>query len=575
MTIKLMRYGMVIACALAGSMARGAIELAREGKSDYTIVLPDKSEPVERTATKELQDFLKQVTGAEIPIETHPSSGPSIFVANDKSGDLGPDGIRIRTDGRDLHLGGTAPRGALYAVYTLLEDQVGIRWWTNTEITIPHQPTLTIGDLDIKYTPKLRYRETFHNEVLDDNYQAAARMKLNGHFSQIPQNWGGHYDIIGWCHTSYAMLPPAKYFKDHPDWYSFRSGKRNPDGGQMCWSNPEMQKAMAEKALERIRKNPSAGIISISQNDQFGPCECDVCRAIDQANGGAHSGSLITGVNAIAGIIAKEYPDFLVETLAYQYTRKPPTQVKPASNVLVRLCSIECDFSHPLSGPSNKGFGDDLRTWSTLADHLFVWNYVTNFSRYLIPHPNWTPIGDDLRFFTDHKVVGVFEQADSANHLAGDMLPMRCWVQAHLLWDPSRDQDALTKEFLNGYYGAAGPELYAYLQIVNGPAKDPKFRRGCYGTDVDFLSRDAVAQCAAHFDAAEKAVADDATLLARVKRERLALEHVQLLQWNFPQRFADYTKAMNIDSDAATTAVYARIMKRRRRISANAPWRRA
>ena len=547
----------IVACAFAfaPAKAQAAIKLARDGKSDYSIVLPEKSDSVERTAAKELQSFLKDVTGAELPIESHSGAGPSIFVANETSADLGPDGIRIKTEGKNLHLSGTAPRGALYAVYTLLEDQVGCRWWTNIESTIPHKPTLVIPDLDIKYTPKLRYRETFHDQVLGDNYQAAARMKLNGHFSRIPENWGGHYDILGWCHTSYQLLPPGQYFKDHPEWYSLRGGKRNPDGGQMCWSNPDMQKAMAEQALKRIRKNPSAGIISISQNDQLGPCECDVCRAIDKANGGAHSASLITGVNAIAAIVAKEYPDFLVETLAYQYTRKPPTQVKPAKNVLVRLCSIECDFSHPLSGPSNKGFGDDLRTWSTLADNLFVWNYVTDFSSYLIPHPNMTPMADDLRFFVDHNVVGVFEQADSANHLAGDMLPLRCWLQAHLLWDPSRDQDALTKEFLNGYYGAAGPDLYAYLQIVNAPAKDPKFRCGCYHTDADYLTSDAVAKCAAHFDAAEKAVAADATLLARVKRERLALEHVQLLKWDFPRRIADEAKQKKISEDQAAIAV--------------------
>ena len=47
-----------------------------------------------------------------------------------------------------------------------------------------------------------------------------ARMKLNGNMSQIPPEWGGHYTIIGWCHTFYGLIPPQKYFAAHPEWFS-------------------------------------------------------------------------------------------------------------------------------------------------------------------------------------------------------------------------------------------------------------------------------------------------------------------------------------------------------------------
>jgi hypothetical protein len=441
-TIKLALLACVFAVALT-TTAQAAIDLIHDGASEYAIVLRDNATGVEHTAAAELQDFLKQSTGAELPIVSEFDAGirPKIFVRQRE--DLNNDAIAIKTSGRDLYLTGAAPRGPLYAVYTFLEDHVGVRWWTDTESTVPKKPTLTIGDIDYDYQPKLRYRETFHSHVIGDNYIAAARMKLNGHFSRIPRDWGDHYTIIGWCHTSYQWLPPAQYFKAHPEWYSEHNGQRVADGGQMCWSNPDMQQAMARADIEQIKKHPSAGIISISQNDWIGPCTCAKCKAIDDANGGAHSASLITGINAIASIIGREYPNFLIETLAYQYTRKPPTQVKPAKNVLVRLCSIECNFAQPLRSDANKSFGDDLRNWAKLADNLFIWNYVTNFSSYTIPHPNWSALGDDLRFFVDHKVVGVFEQADSANHLAGYMLPLRCWLQAKLLWNPSLDQAAL------------------------------------------------------------------------------------------------------------------------------------
>src|SRR5437764_7880084 len=104
-----------------------------------------------------------------------------------------------------------------------------------------------------------------------------------------------------------------------------------------------MRQEMVKNALAWIKKHPEAGMISISQNDWIGNCQCDVCKAIDKEEG-TPAGSLITGVNAVAAEIQKQYPDFLVETLAYQYTRHPPKHVKPAKNVIVRLCSIEADF---------------------------------------------------------------------------------------------------------------------------------------------------------------------------------------------------------------------------------------
>ena len=84
-------------------------------------------------------------------------------------------------------------------------------------------------------------------------------------------------------------------------------------------------------------------MISISQNDWHGYCECEKCRALDEHEG-THAGTLIHFVNAVAEEVEKEHPDILIETLAYQYTRKPPRHVRPRRNVVTRLCSIECSL---------------------------------------------------------------------------------------------------------------------------------------------------------------------------------------------------------------------------------------
>ena len=75
------------------------------------------------------------------------------------------------------------------------------------------------------------------------------------------------------------------------------------------------------ESVERwIAANPTATIISVSQNDRYWFCECDNCRRVEQEEGGAHYGPLLRYVNALAEQIEKKHPDKLIDTLAYQYT---------------------------------------------------------------------------------------------------------------------------------------------------------------------------------------------------------------------------------------------------------------
>ena len=529
-----MRFPIPLACVVVMSLittARAELKLASHGKTNYVIVVAPDAIPAEQSAARELAEHLKLVTGADFPVRSEPGGTKQIVIGAPQPKDLGPDGIVIRTAGDTLVLSGTRPRGSLYAVNTFLEDVVGVRWWTSTERFIPKRSDLTIPDLDVTYAPPLRYREAYYVDVMGAGDRAlhAARLKLNGQHQAIPPELGGHYTLIGWCHTFYQLIRPGEHYAEHPEWFSQIKGKRVTDNAQLCLTNEPMRQELVRQALRRIRKNPEAGMISISQNDCHGACECATCAAVAREEG-SQAGPLIRFVNAVAADIAKEYPDFLVETLAYQYTRTPPKITKPAKNVIVRLCSIEADFSRPLSGESNKRFGDDLRGWAAIAPNLFIWNYVTNFGNYLIPHPNLGPLGEDLRFFVANRTIGVFQQGDALNGAGGDFLPLRAWLNAKLLWNPSLDQRALTSEFLNGYYGAAGPHLSKYLDLIAASAKGAK-SIGCFNKDVSYVSDDTLARAVKLFDDAAAAVAGDDTLTKRLARERLAVDHVRLLRW--------------------------------------------
>jgi len=536
----------LIAAVLIASAAMAA-DLARSGKTSYCIVLSNDATQPEKTAARELRSFLKQITSADFPIKTEAQvkpDAPQILVGPSQRAkrlapdvdwaSLGHDGIVMRTIGNRLLLAGGRPRGTLYAVYTFLEDSLGCRWWTGTESTIPKAKTVALPALNVNYTPKLLYREAFYRDP-NENPLFAAKLKLNGHFYKIPPRFGGHYSILGWCHTSNALLPPDKYFAAHPDWYALVNGKRQTT--QLCLSNDEMRKELTTNALEWIAKDPTAGIISITQNDCGGNCQCPKCKAIDQEEGAA-SGSLIRFVNAVAEDIEKQYPDMLIETLAYQYTRKPPLHARPRNNVVVRLCSIECNFAKPLDSDANATFRDDMRKWAAIAPNLYVWDYVTDFSSYIQPQPNMRVLAPNLRFFVANKTIGVFEQGDCACSV-GDFVRLRAWLLAHLEWDPSRDPRQLTTEFLDGYYGAAGPYLQRYLDLIHDSVEKNGQNLGCYNGDLSFLTYDVMAQATKLFDEAAKAVANDPALATRVRRERMPLDHVWLMRYDDLQAQAE------------------------------------
>ncbi len=540
MSSKLRLIGLLLILAVCLASSAAALTLAEKSRTDYSIVIASDASVPEGRAAYELQAYLKQITGADFPVRNEgQTTGPQILIGPSRQvkrlasdvdwPKLGHDGIVIRTVGDKLILAGGQPRGTLYAVYTFIEDTVGVRWWTSTESYVPTKKTLSVPDLNTVYTPKLLYREAYYDDT-NKNGVFSARLRVNGHFQPVSQEYGGHYSVLGWCHTSYQLMPPSKYFKDHPDWYAEINGKRQADWTQLCFSNDEMRKELTKNALEWIAKNPTAGIISISQNDWGGNCQCAKCKAIDQAEG-TPAGSLITCVNQVAEDIEKQYPDMLVETLAYQYTRKPPLHLQPRKNVVIRLCSIECNFLRPLDSDYNASFRDDMHKWAAISPNLYVWNYVTDFAAFMQPHPNMRSLAPDIRFFVNNKTIGIFEQADPGCTI-GDFDRLRTWLLAYVMWDPSTDEKKLTTEFLNGYYGPAGPYLQRYIDLVTDSAEKTSMHLSCYNGNLSFLTLPVMNEAQRLFDKAAQAVAHDPVLSARVRRERLALDHVWLLRYD-------------------------------------------
>jgi hypothetical protein len=526
---------------LSFSVALGQLRgttLARNGATRTVIIVDPAATAPELYAARQLATNLEQITGATFELRTN-SAAPSraIVVGQGQAAarlfhdvpfrQLDGEEWIIRSRGERLLLAGGRPRGTLYAVSRFLQDQCGVRWWTPWASRIPKQSTLRVSHLDLRAKPAFEYRSPYWFDALDADW--GWRNFCNHEFSHPKPEQGGGISFKGSVHTFYRLVPPDKYFSEHPEWYSLIGGKRTASDAQLCTTDPKLRDFMVGQVRAWLRESPEADIVSVSQNDCFRPCECPNCKAVDDAEG-SHSGSMIALVNYIADKIGPEFPHVAVDTLAYQYTRKPPRNARPRPNVIVRLCSIECNFHEPLDQPANASFGDDLRGWARQAGRLYVWDYVTDFGNYLMPFPNWFVLGPNLRFFQSNHVRGVFEEGAYNSH-GSEMAEMRAWVLAQLLCNPRQDDRALIREFLSGYYGPAGKPIESYLELVQQAAKG--FNLTCFTQrDAPFLDFKTLAAAEKLWQQAEQAVAGDDELLARVRLGHLPVRYVWLARWD-------------------------------------------
>lgn len=527
-----------VLCILCMPTCAYSAELAKDGATPWKIVLPNQPTIVEKTAARELAEHLKLVTGAAFPTiaeKDAPAAGKSlIFVGNTARAPKKKyrfDEILIKMDGGSLILAGHSKRGCLYAVYSFLQDVVGVRWWTPSDTFIPKKPALAVADsLNVSYAPQMISREMYHRDAQPTVF--SARMKGNGN---LTPEYGGAVRIINFVHTFYRYLPPEKYFAAHPDWYSEIKGKRTHEHAQLCLTNEEMIRELTKNVQETLRKSPDAKMIDVSQNDWYGFCTCPKCKAIDDAEE-SHAGTLVLMLNKVGEAVAKEFPDVLVESLAYQYTRKPPKTVRPRDNVLIRLCTIECSYIQPLDGEQNKKFAADIEGWSKLAKYLFIWDYTTNYNDYLGPHPNLRVLVPNVRYFIKHGAIGLFEEGEG-----DDFCELKNWLLLRTMWEPHLDAEKLIDEFVEGYYGkAVAPLIKQYWDVLIGRAVKEKIYLGCFGVNsakwLDLATLNQVTEIMnTAVDTATQTYGPDSAELRRLRKSKMGVDHVWLSRY-YPLR---------------------------------------
>ena len=489
-------------------------KLTINGNNNYQIVIPANASKIEEEASLQLKKHLlllsKQAPNVVKENEYNGKNG--IYIGKTKRAKnsnvitdaLDEDGYAFRNIGDDFLIQGGSEKGLLFGVYSLLESFGFRKYAADDPLDIPSTINFELPN-DITKIPKINYRTTNYYEGRDSEY--ADWNKLSSRDS-----WGL------FVHTFEVLVPPEKYGKSNPEYYSLIDGERNVVT-QLCLSNEEMFDVLVTDLRKRINENPKAKYWSVSQNDNDKYCQCGPCTKLNKKYGNVPSGSIVWFTNKVA----REFPDKIISTLAYWYTRVAPKNIEIEPNVNIMLCNIESTREKPVFD-TDPAFTKDLQDWGKMSKDILIWDYNIQFANPISPFPNLHTIGPNIKFYRENNVNALFMQATGNKAELGQL---RSYLISKLMWDPDADDNEIIDEFLGGYYGPAAEYMREYIDRMREALTETPFRLFIFGDPRDainnYLSAEKISLYHSIFDKAEKSVRDNSQLLKRVQDARLPL----------------------------------------------------
>lgn len=560
--------------------APGDFTLAHEGRPAATIVIPDDAQTSVRLAAEELRDYVKRISGAELPLATdaEPVEGPRILLGMNRhtkamnlkipSGftrKLREEGFVIRTQGKDLVLAGndTGPRiggrkmfddqeyvytGTLFAVYELLE-RLGCRWYYPGPFgeVVPKSADLSIPETDEILRPSFPVRGFW--------YGAASRRR-DADFNAMMHRWMvrnrflPYGSVLDSARDGSIMSPFRKMvrkevdgerkrvnqmFEEHPEYFALRKdGTRNPH--YLCLANPEVLRIATERARQHFRDNPDSNCFGYAPPDGAPTCECDECRfhnynfmQKEPANPEIQdiSEGFYRFLNQVAQGVREEFPNKWITSTAYSGRIRPPIATRLSDNISLHLAFLGYAQHHRLdfAGWQTRQKNALLKRWAAVNPYMVERQYypVMQFTCH-IALPMHRAHAFNVRKLKEYGMAG----AEWEGRAAFKTGLLNYYVMGRMLWNAETDIEALLEEHYRLFYGAAGPKIGTFFDAVEemlttAPVEYHEEERlhEIYPYERVLAVSDAVGDI-------EAMVADaDARTRQRVRFARLVIDHLR------------------------------------------------
>jgi len=426
-------FGLLPGCISTARAAKPFV-LAESGQPRCAIVAGPQASEERLAVARELQGWLREITGATIPLGAADSPRSIVLgtaaefperAASERLSELGPEGFVVRTERDRLWLLANTELGLRHAAYGLLEE-LGCRWFFADPVwtVVPKTPTL-VADVELRAKPAFDYRRVWYGwgprtETLRKDYEAW--LKHNRQLGQFQTD----------CGHAYERYIPNRLFKEHPDWFALVKGERKP--AQLCTSNPEVVKRVTEGVLDAFRKDPKRTMASVEPNDGGGYCECERCVAE-----GSVSDRVFLLASRVAKGLRKEFPDKFVGLYAYAFHCDPPRDpLEPGVYVQVTTGFRYTKLSFEEQVTAFRKLGGRLGVYDYFSVYPWDWD-MPGAAKGGRPYQ----LASDIRRYRDLG-LSTYDAESSCNWGPNGL---GYWMASKLMWNPELDPKELVTDF--------------------------------------------------------------------------------------------------------------------------------
>lgn len=491
--------------------------LAEEGKTDYKIVVPEKTSDILLFAVQELKDRWKEALGdkiesiSESELEISGTQGKYIFLGHSEYLPSGMDisesatsvcGYVIKTVGDDVFIAGHADRGTLNGVYDFMKCVFNYRYYapevwqindrSEEKLYLPAFDTLNRPEIDMPY---------MRTDTLKGGATSGRRMRIINNTNEVFLDING----VGY-HTAFGYLAPATYLNPsdsanyHPEW--FMSTGNEPDAQaatveQICYNahckdedkyskegeEPTDYELMLDEMMKILiksigigHKDPNTLIYAwFTQQDNYSWCGCDACRA-DIEKYGTAAASIIKTANDLGKRLEKWIEEEGVgrrvnlAIYAYMNSMNAPTEVtdevKLYKNVALYYAPIRACFVKPFTDPCNASFAANLDHWMNFLSEagLLLWAYDQSyFNDYLVPFYGYDTWQANIEYFKSKGLKMYFSQNQYDNVVIPDWGYLKAFIVSELMWDNSQNIEKLIDDYFNVYFREAAQPMRQYF----------------------------------------------------------------------------------------------------------------
>ena len=423
----------------------GAIVIVKDHQPKAFIVLPDSASVQIQNAAKVLQDYIKQSTGAILPIANNVTNksisihiGLTAFVKarKIKLNKLDEDGFILQQiDSHNFIIVGGSDWGTEFGVYSFLERFLGVLWLMPTElgVDVPIHPTLTLPQIKVSDSPAYFSRQTSYST--DPKGILGTWAKCN----RLKGRLDFHHNLLN-------LIDLKDFGQTNPEFYPLLNGKRKIplDSSDYKWqpnfSAPGIVDSASAKIVRYFNQNPKVTSYSLGINDWqvFDQSPQSLARRSGKKNYlGLEdvSNDYFKWANEVVKKVTTKYPDKKFGLLAYNNVATPPSKdigVNP--NIIPFLTYERMRWAED----SLKEEGHKLtRDWEKVSNTIGWYDYAYGLN-YLIPRVWFHEMKDYLIWGTKHHVKYYYAEL-YPNWGEGP----KSWILSKLLWNPYQNVDSL------------------------------------------------------------------------------------------------------------------------------------